>query len=123
MVERRSTIRAVVRIQIYDQDSRAERVPLFVAGNVSAGGLFLITQEPYPPGTNLKIVFSLPGESRFIEAMGTVIWSRLERQAPERQPGMGVQFMQIKEEDRQRIRSFVHAQSEVEEAQQKKDQQ
>lgn len=114
MAERRSTVRAVVRIEVYDQDSRVERVPLFISGNVSSGGLFLITREPYPLKTSLKIEFSLPGEGPPIKALGSIVWTRTDKQAPGQQPGMGVQFMEIEEKDRDRVRKFVYAQSEFE---------
>jgi uncharacterized protein (TIGR02266 family) len=112
MAERRRTVRAIARIEVFDKGARRERVPLYVSGNVSSGGIFLITQEPIALGTNLKISFTLPGDDRPIEAMGQVIWQRNERSAPDRQPGMGVQFMAIGREDQERIRDFVHAQIE-----------
>lgn len=114
MAERRSTLRAVVRIEVYDRESRAERVPLFVAGNVSPGGMFLITQTPYERGTTLKISFSLPGDDQPVQAVGSVVWNRGERSAPDRQPGMGVQFIEIRKEDAERIRAFVSVQTEFE---------
>ena len=114
MPERRSTLRAVARIEVYDRDASADRVPLYVAGNVSVGGIFLITQTPFEVGTNLKIVFSLPGQEQPVQAMGAVAWSRNQRTAPDRQPGMGVQFMEIKMEDVERIRTLVNAQTEFE---------
>jgi len=112
MVERRRTVRAIARIEVFDKGARRERVPLYVSGNVSSGGIFLITQEPFAPGTNLKISFTLPGDDQPIESMGQVVWLRDERTAPERQPGMGVQFMAIAREDQERVREFVHSQSE-----------
>jgi uncharacterized protein (TIGR02266 family) len=112
MPERRSTLRAVARIEVYDRDANADRVPLYVAGNVSSGGMFLITQSPFDRGTNLKINFSLPGQEQPVQAVGSVVWSRNERSAPDRQPGMGVQFIEIKKEDVERIRAFVNNQTE-----------
>jgi uncharacterized protein (TIGR02266 family) len=107
MAERRGTVRAVARIEVFDERTHMERVPLFVSGNVSAGGIFLITQEPYRIGTKLRIKFNLPGDLRPIETEGEVVWIRGERISPENQPGMGVQFMKIAESDRERVRAFV----------------
>jgi uncharacterized protein (TIGR02266 family) len=112
MAERRRTVRAIARIEVFDRGARQERVPLYVSGNVSAGGIFLITQEPIATGTNLKISFTLPDDDRPIEAMGQVIWQRDQRTAPDRQPGMGVQFMKIAQDDQDRVRAFVHSQVE-----------
>ena len=108
MAERRGTVRAVARIEVFDEKTHVERVPLFVSGNVSAGGIFLITQEPYKPGTKLRIRFTLSDDPRPIETEGEVVWLRTRRESPERLPGMGVQFMKIANEDRERIRVFVN---------------
>jgi uncharacterized protein (TIGR02266 family) len=114
VAERRRSVRAVARIEVYEaKDTRHTRVPLYISGNVSAGGIFLITQEPFKTGTNLKISFSLPGDPRVIDTFGSVIWSRGLREASDRQPGMGVQFSEIKKEDRDRIRDFVNEQIEA----------
>src|SRR3990172_8997053 len=99
MAERRRTVRAIARIEVFDKGARQERVPLYVSGNVSSGGIFLITQEPFALGTDLKISFTLPGDDRPIETLGQVVWQRSERSAADRQPGMGVQFMKIARED------------------------
>lgn len=120
MPERRHGLRAVARIEVYDREARAERVPLYVSGNVSAGGIFLITQSPFAPGTIMRISFGLPGEDDQIQTVGEVVWSRSEKSGRTRQPGMGVQFTEIREVDRERIRRFVAAQSEFEEYEEKK---
>jgi uncharacterized protein (TIGR02266 family) len=120
MPERRSGFRAVAKIEVYDREARAERVPLYVSGNVSAGGIFLITQSPFARGTTMKISFTLPGESEPIQTVGTVVWNRGSRGGPAQQPGMGAQFDEIREQDRERIRRFVHAQNEVDEIKAKK---
>jgi uncharacterized protein (TIGR02266 family) len=113
LAERRGTVRAVARIEIFDEKTHVERVPLFVSGNVSSGGIFLITQEPYKPGTKLRIRFNLPDDPQAIEAEGEVVWWRARRENPERPPGMGVQFLRIDARARERIREFVHQQVEA----------
>jgi uncharacterized protein (TIGR02266 family) len=118
--ERRRTIRAVARIEVQDKDHPRERVPLYISGNVSEGGLFLITMDPYAPGTELSVKFNLPDDQKPIEAMGTVIWKRDQRQNPKGQPGMGVQFMNISKTDRERICKFVEAQAEEDDKSSKK---
>ncbi len=107
MGERRRTVRAVVRLEVYDDGRRQERIPLYISRNISGGGIFLITQEPYPPGTNIRISFTLPGDRTPVTALGEVVWSRDQREAPERQPGMGVKFVEIKDFDQERLRQFV----------------
>lgn len=109
MVERRRSVRAVAKIEVFKKGTRAQRVPLYVSGNVSAGGIFLITQDPLELGTDMKISFNLPGDDKTIETEGRVIWKRGQRKASDQQPGMGVQFMKIDPGDQERVREFVHA--------------
>ena len=91
MVDRRHGIRAVAKLEVHDRGASEQRVPLYITGNISAGGMFLITQTPFNIDTKFKISFELPdGESR-IEAVGTVVWKRSDREASDRQPGMGIQ--------------------------------
>lgn len=109
MADRRRTVRAVVKIEVHDVKTRTEqRVPLYISGNVSEGGMFLITQDPFERDTQFDISFSLPDDPSPIQATGTVIWRRTDRESPDRPPGMGVQFMQIKPEDKNRIKDFVY---------------
>ncbi len=110
MAERRGNVRLVTRLEVQEKDSRHARVPLYVTGNISGGGMFLITQEPYPPGTVIHISFVLPDDSKAVEATGTVVWSRKEKENSKRQPGMGIKFLEIDEEDQQKIRKFVGTQ-------------
>jgi len=112
MAERRRTVRAVARIDVYDEGAHQKRVPLYISGNVSAGGIFLITNEPFEPGTEMKISFTLPDDREPINTVGQVIWKRQGREAADRQPGMGVQFHEISREDHERVRAFVYEQAE-----------
>ena len=107
MVERRGTVRAIAKIEVFKKEGPVNRVPLYVSGNVSAGGLFLITQQPFEPGTDLLISFSLPKDGKKISAEGSVVWKREARDSGDQRPGMGVQFMKIDKEDQERIRTYV----------------
>ena len=99
----------MARIEIRPLD----RVPLYISGNLSVGGMFLITQEPLPVGTNFRVCFALPASKDDITATGEVLWSRSQREAPDRQPGMGVKFKNLSPDDRKRIRSFVEARADT----------
>ena len=112
MAERRGNVRLVTRLEVQEKNSRHARVPLYVTGNISGGGMFLITQEPYPPGTVISLSFVLPADNKAVEAKGTVVWSRKEKENSQKQPGMGIQFLEIDEKDQQKIRKFVDSQQE-----------
>jgi uncharacterized protein (TIGR02266 family) len=107
MVERRGAVRAVAKIEVFRKEGPVSRVPLYVSGNVSAGGLFLITQEPFEPGTDLIIKFSLPKDNNKISAVGSVVWKRESREAKDLKPGMGVKFIEITNKDQEKIRTYV----------------
>ena len=49
--------------------------------DVSEDGLFLRTVRPPAPGTDLRLLLRGPGGQR--ERRGTVVWARLNLQAPE----------------------------------------
>lgn len=60
--------------------------------DLSAGGVFVATYQPQPPGTHLWVYFSLP-DGQTIEAAGIVRWTRAG--SDDSPPGMGVRFSTI----------------------------
>ncbi|MCC6217807.1 MAG: TIGR02266 family protein [Polyangiaceae bacterium] len=67
----------------------------FYAGlslDLSAGGLFVATWSPQPPGTVVALSFVLP-DGTMVEAEGVVRWVREASAAAP--PGMGVQFQRL----------------------------
>ncbi len=76
--------------------------------DVSAMGIFIRTHAPHPPGTHLNLSFRQPGGPT-IDVEGRVVW--INRPRPERSehrnPGMGVQFMDLTPEQRQQILGLV----------------
>ena len=61
--------------------------------NVGRGGIFVETEKPFQPGTELNLSFVLPDQSEPIEVKGKVVWVH-EKNAKDFRgvPGMGVQF-------------------------------
>lgn len=74
-----------------------------LAEDVSTGGVFVSTEKPLPPGTNVTLFFVLAA-GRTLKAEGSVRWLR----APETgmTPGMGVAFTRLGDEERQAIEAF-----------------
>jgi hypothetical protein len=64
------------------------------AGTVGLGGLFIVSSHPAPVGSTLRLLFEIPGG----EVLATVT---VRNVAPGR--GMGVEFTQIRPEDRARL--------------------
>lgn len=70
------------------------------ARDISAGGLFVVTDKVEPPKTRIEIMFEFgEGEKRFIHAEGVVAWSRpkpVQDETGDVQPaGMGIEFTKI----------------------------
>jgi len=74
--------------------------------NISKGGLFIHTENPLPPGTMVRIVFSLPGVPLLFDLSGRVKWSQSDFDDDD-PPGMGVEFVQVSEKVRRRIENHV----------------
>jgi len=75
--------------------------------DISTGGIFIATFDGRPIGSQLAINFTLP-DGHLVSALGVVRWVReYNDTAPDMQPGMGVQFTSLGEEDRERINSYL----------------
>ena len=67
------------------------------ATTLGAGGLFVETETPPPPDSQLEIRFRLADGLSLHQIAGRVVWIRgQERNGRERCPGMGVQFIDSK---------------------------
>ncbi|WXB10997.1 PilZ domain-containing protein [Pendulispora albinea] len=71
--------------------------------NISEMGIFVKTLEPLPIGTRLLLSFAPPGYEPF-KLAGVVAWqNQLKLQADNPNPGMGVRFMDLGIQDRERL--------------------
>jgi uncharacterized protein (TIGR02266 family) len=75
------------------------------AANISAGGVFVHSNDPPPLNTVVKVEMELPGGGPPVPARGLVVHrvTPEEAQAKSTLPGMGVQFMDADDEFRSRI--------------------
>lgn len=104
--ERRVHERVMVDIEV---DYRADDTFLFAyITDISAMGIFVRTNAPEPPGTHLNLRFALPGGEP-LEFEGEVIWINPLREgdSENRNPGMGIQFVSLDPEQRDRILQLV----------------
>jgi type IV pilus assembly protein PilZ len=73
-------------------------------GNISEMGIFVRTIEPLPVGTQLTLRFAPPDSSEPFVLRGTVQWINALRPLSDNpNPGMGVCFIDLSLEDRERI--------------------
>jgi type IV pilus assembly protein PilZ len=105
--DRRASQRVPVCIEV---DYRADDTFLFAyITDISAMGIFIRTLTPEPPGTRLTLRFVPPG-GEALELDGEVIWINPPREDDDgepRNPGMGVQFVELDVERRDRIFHLV----------------
>ena len=102
MTERRESPR--VTVELWVEESLEKETYFQRASNLSVGGLFLEGTLPHPPGTTVRLRFSLPGEAEAIETKGEIV------NVPGAEGrGMGVHFVDLPDVHRARIERFVAA--------------
>jgi type IV pilus assembly protein PilZ len=76
--------------------------------NISEMGIFLASDDPEPVGTELKLRFNPIELGEPFEVAGEVVWINPVREGDEPQsPGMGVRFVNLDEEQREKIVQLV----------------
>lgn len=106
--ERRRELRAYLRI--YKMKIETNKDVFFgYAKNISASGLFVPTVNPKPVGERFRLKFTLPDSNREIVVFAEVVWNRTYSNSNEFEPGMGIKFIEISEEDAESIRQFVNS--------------
>lgn len=77
--------------------------------NISEMGIFVRTQEPLEVGTRLTLKFSPPGKPEPFIATGQVQWVNPVRMlADNLNPGMGIRFVNLTDDERERLVEMVH---------------
>ena len=99
----------------WDVDCVAEDTFLYASiANISAMGIFIRTTEPLEVGTPMDLSFAPPKEhGRTHEPFrlhGVVAWvNRLRANGDNPNPGMGVRFVDLSSEARERLVDVIHA--------------
>lgn len=99
--DRRDTPR--VNLELWMEELNGEDVYFRRTGNVSIGGAYFDTPFPYEPGTEVTLKFGLPGSREMVVARGTVV----SRGRGQDGLGMGVKFISIEGDGRDRIRHYI----------------
>lgn len=73
------------------------------SNNISEGGLFVATYSEFDIGTVLNLEFSIPDDGPPIEVQAEVRWLK---SAQTGSPGIGLRFIDLNNENRQRIDVF-----------------
>lgn len=75
--------------------------------DINEGGLFIETDKPRPPGTEVALQFNLPGSSTTIDTNGIVV--RVSDGSDGSAPGMGIQFGDLPPDARRHIDQVIRA--------------
>jgi uncharacterized protein (TIGR02266 family) len=75
--------------------------------DINEGGLFIETEKPHLPGTEVSMQFHLPGTDEVVETIGRVV--RVSRGGAGAPPGMGIEFDELNPDDRKRIDRIVRS--------------
>ena len=109
--ERRRAPRVLVDLEV---DYRCEDTFLFAyITDISAMGIFVQTNTPEPVGTHLNLCFRIPpiddGDGRLMQLEGEVTWINPHRpdDPSDRNPGMGIRFNNLGDEDRADLMRMV----------------
>jgi len=106
--ERRKELRAPAKLKVgYSTPKEFLKDYMF---NLSLGGLFIETRDPLCIGERVQILLFLPDKEKDLEVTGEVIWVREEEELTSqgRLPaGMGLQFLNLSKEGKERIISIV----------------
>src|SRR5687767_5418248 len=71
------------------------------ATNLSRSGMFLASRNPKPVGTRIHFELRLADDSRLIDGLGEVRWTReYDKNAPDLAYGMGIFLLELGPESR-----------------------
>ena len=78
--------------------------------DVSRGGMYIKTPQPFPPGTLLKFEVKIAADQKVMQGVGRVVWRREADDASADHPaGMGVKFIKLDNESKDIIDQLVTA--------------
>jgi Tfp pilus assembly protein PilZ len=75
--------------------------------DIGAGGICLITASPIPVGKEVDIKFHIPDEENPVKVVGRIVWNEAIDEGAEGSFYNGIQFIRIKDSDRELIGKFV----------------
>lgn len=97
--------RASVQARFSARDASGAGTLLFTSEDVSSGGAFLRSDLLLEQGEALSLTFEVPGEGA-VQTQARVAWVRRFPE-PNQLAGMGVQFVVMRDEDRQAVARWL----------------
>ena len=66
------------------------------ADNISSGGMFIKTANPFPTGTRFNLELCIGTTGQKISGVGEVVWTKEFSSAGDKRPsGMGIRFVEL----------------------------
>jgi uncharacterized protein (TIGR02266 family) len=103
--DRRRARRAGVTVRI-DYATVDEMFSEFTR-DINEGGLFIETEKPHQPGTEVSMQFHLPGSKEVLSTIGRVV--RVSSGDVGMPPGMGIEFDELTAADRIKIDAIIRS--------------
>jgi len=103
--EQRTAPRAPAKIEVMFREYGAF-VKVYML-NVSNGGIFVKTEDPFPLEHPVHLRLILPSESTPLEIEGRVVWINPRGRKNAFPKGMGIQFINMDDAARTRMNEFV----------------
>lgn len=111
MQERRQFVRLDMRVEVTYTVLPATQGTRSVTKNIGGGGICFYADEVVPPGTLVQVVMRIPDRELPVTFTGEVIWSEryevISKGVHRRAGEVGVQFVNIDEEDQQALVEHV----------------
>lgn len=73
--------------------------------DINEGGLFIETEKPQEMGTEVSMLFNLPGSDEPVQTVGRVV--RISTGETGEAAGMGIEFDELTDDDRTKINSII----------------
>ena len=104
-VEKRAQPRAAVTIEIEFKEE-IDFIKAYLL-NISGGGVFIKIDEALLLDTVVHLRFTIPRDSRMIQAEGKVVWCNPKGGRGYFPKGIGIKFTKLDSDDAERIKAFV----------------
>ena len=75
--------------------------------NISSGGLFIMTEKPFPNGEKFLLNLQLPDITEPLKINCEVVWTREQGDDDRKPPGMGVKFVEMSKNDNQMLKKYL----------------
>lgn len=103
--DRRENERAEIKVRVeFDEEHWG------LTENLSLGGAFVLTTEPMDLGDEFFLKLHIPGGGEPLEEDCKVVWTnKYGKESDDLRRGMGIKFLNLREENRIRIEEFIKA--------------